>query len=277
MKRIFTVLLASIVLISCGDDDPVVEEEIFFAQYEEQWLSTPSDKFGVEKGEGIYFYRFENGVVTHYVNNGRLNGIIYSWNYQISVIDDINFIELSNSPCWISNQGGFFQVEEPADGGDGFVLINPSTFSKHPFDFSEPNFPLEFDANPCAQLSNDWMDNYNGIVFTNERNDRFNRILFYNGVAYTLINKLEGYSKAFTYTTRADQQFEYFDIIDICVDYEEDFEMFRGEYVVNEFNNIDGLGNNGFIITRGIARLTYLYDEPGNLDELKEDCYITVF
>ena len=80
---------------------------------------------------------------------------------------------------------------------------------------------------------------------------------------------------AFTYTTSADTRFEYFDILDICPDYEEDFEMFRGEHTVNELNNIDGLRTSGFIITRGIAEVTYVYHSPDNADDLLEDCYLS--
>ena len=51
--------------------------------------------------------------------------------------------------------------------------------------------------------------------------------------------------------------------------------MFEGEHTVNELNNVNGLRKGGFIITRGIAEITYVYDELEYPDVLLEDCYIS--
>jgi hypothetical protein len=273
MKRLFIALLASLILISCGDDDSQPEVG-FFDAFEGQWLSTTSDKFGIERGEGTYYYKFENSIVTHYVNNGEFNGIIFTWNYRTTTDEGDNYMDLLNSGCWISDQGGKFGVL-PTSDGTGFRLINTTTYSDHPFFPSEPDFPLDFDTNPCASRTNDWIDNYKGIVFKSERNDNSNQIVFDEGTAYTKTGKSTGYSKAFTYTSSADDQFEYFDILEICPDYKEDFEMFEGEHTVNQLNNVDGLRTSGFKITRGIAEVTYIYDNPNYPDVLQEDCYVS--
>ena len=274
-RKIFVLLITSFLLYSCGDDDPV-EVDHPFVQFEKQWLSTDSDEFGIVKGSGAYYYYFEDGVVTHYVSNGKLDGIIYTWNYDLLELEGSSFIELLNSACWISDNGGEFQIVVNEDA-DGFELVRTTTVEEYEFSISEPTFPLELEHNGCSTISNEWLDNYTDIVMELTTNERFHKVVFNDGTAYIKPNRTSGFNKAFTYSSGEQEDIEFLEILEICPDYEEDFQIQEGRYTVNEFNNVDGEGNNGFVLTQGTVGITYFHSLDTYPDALETDCYTTVF
>jgi len=275
MRKIILVLFTPFIIFSCGDD-PIEEiKESWFTPYESEWLITESDYFGISKGSGTYYYFFEEGVVSHYVDNGKLKGIIFTWNYELTELDGLNFIELKPSICWNSDQGGVFVVN-PLPNGDGFRLLDIETVSNREFIFATPNFDLVFEDNSCAEISSDWIDNYDDAVMASIYDERFNKVVFKEGIAYSKPLKLTGFIKAFTYQGRAENDIEYLEILEVCPDYQADFGIISGLYDANEFNN-DGNGNNGFEISQGSISFVFLEVLSDFPDELDEDCYTTVF
>ncbi len=273
MRKIIIAIFTSFVLFSCGDDPVEDIKESWFAPYERQWVATDSDYFGIGKGPGTYYYFFENGVVNHYVDNGKLKGIIFTWGYSLSEVDGIKFIELLVSDCWNSDQGGFFEVHTQPDG---FKLISVDDRSSHDFSFTTPDFELIFEDNGCAEISNEWMDNYSDAVMASTNNDHFNRVVFKDGIAYTKAQRFSVFTRAFSYKSLAENDREYLEILDVCPDYNVDFGIISGLYDVKEYNN-NGEGNNGFEIIQGSIRIVYLEDLLDYPDVLDQDCYTSIF
>jgi len=156
-------------------------------------------------------------------------------------------------------------------------LIKVDDRNSHDFTFTTPEFELVYEDNSCAVISTEWMDSYSDAVMVNTNNDHFNRVVFKDGIAYTDPQKSLDFTQAFTYNSHAEDDREYLEILDVCPDYNADFGIISGLYDVKEYNNYDGKGNNGFVITQGSLRLVYLEDLFDYPDVLNQDCYTTIF
>ena len=156
---------------------------------------------------------------------------------------------------------------------NGFQLINTSDRSTHDFLFTTPTFDTTIGDNPCTVVENNWIEEYGNLVLSNTSNNQFNKVVFNNGTLYANASKSTEFIKAFTYSAYAENNAEFLEILEVCTDYEQDFGISTGVYEVDEYNNADGEGNNGFILTQGSNQLIYLQDLTDFPDGFNEECY----